>query len=260
MNQSVRIAPPQDFIQEAVRQAPEPSRHEAELDARKRSFLRMASHELRTPLNSILGFSEILATELFGPLGSPQYKEYATIIRESGERLLRLVNQILEIARLEGQAADLDLRPEPLDAAVDDAIDGLAREIKARGVRPALKSDGWLPHVVADPRGLRTVLSALIQNAVNASPEGGEVRIRADPAGDWVDIVIEDDGPGVDPEELPRLVRAFEQGENALTRHSEGAGLGLPICELLCRAMGGRLILHSALGRGFSAKVRLARA
>ena len=260
MNQPVRITQPVDFIQEAMRQAPAHSRREIELDERKRSFLRMASHELRTPLNSILGFSEILSTELFGPLGAPQYKEYAAIIRDSGERLLRLVNQILEIARLEGQAADLDLRPEPLDAAIDDAIESLSREIKTHRVRTAIKSDDWLPHVTADPRGLRTVLGALIQNAVMFSPEGGEVRVRADQAGEWVDIVIEDDGPGVDPEDLPRLVRPFEQGENALTRHSEGAGLGLPICDLLCRAMGGRLILHSEPGRGFSAKVRLAKA
>ena len=93
----------------------------ARAEAARRSFLRMMSHELRTPLNSIIGFSEILACELYGPIGAPQYQQYAEIIRVSGLRLLRLVNQALEIIRLEGDAADLDLHPEPLDAICDAA-------------------------------------------------------------------------------------------------------------------------------------------
>jgi signal transduction histidine kinase len=114
-----------------------------------------------------------------------------------------------------------------------------------------------MPVAVADPRGLRAVLTNLVQNAVAFSPEGSEVRLRAQTIGRWVEIVVEDDGPGVDPEDLPRLLRPFEQGENALIRRSEGAGLGLPICDLLCQAMGGRLRLRSEPGRGFSAHVRL---
>ena len=95
--------------------AAESAQTDTDLDAQKRGFLRMISHELRTPLNSILGFSEILASELYGPLGSPQYKEYAEIIHGSGRRLLKLVNQVLEIARLDGRAIDFNLRAEPLE-------------------------------------------------------------------------------------------------------------------------------------------------
>src|SRR5437879_13565264 len=94
--------------------------NDAALEDQKRAFLRMVSHELRTPLNSILGFSEILSCELYGPLGAPQYKEYAEIIRGSGKRLLRMVNQVLEIGRLQG--LKLDLRPEPLEPALEEAI------------------------------------------------------------------------------------------------------------------------------------------
>jgi signal transduction histidine kinase len=230
---------------------------EAVLEDQKRSFLRLASHELRTPLNSILGFSEILADELYGPLGAPQYKEYAQIIQGSGHKLLKLVNQVLEIARLESRLQPLDLRPEPLEGALDDAVATLKNE---RGVTIAVIGRGGLPTVIADPWGLRTVLTNLIQNAVVFSPDSGEVRVRATAKDGTVEIAVEDDGEGVDPAELPRLLRPFEQGENALVRRAEGAGLGLPICELTCRAMGGRLKLRSAPGKGLVALVRLKRA
>ena len=252
------IAPP--VIADAAPPAPRPRRRprrEAVIEDQKRSFLRLASHELRTPLNSILGFSEILADELYGPLGAPQYKEYAEIIQGSGHKLLRLVNQVLEIARLESRLQPLDLRAEPLEGAIDDAAGGLRNE---RGVTVRVIGRGSLPAVVADPWGLRTVFTNLIQNAVVFSPDGGEVRIRATVKGSAVEIAVEDDGEGVDPAELPRLLKPFEQGENALVRRAEGAGLGLPICDLTCRAMGGRLKLRSAPGKGLIAQVRLKRA
>lgn len=239
-----------------------PDRAQARLDAAadevKRSFLRMVSHELRTPLNSILGFSEILNAELYGPLGAPQYKEYAGIIHASGQKLLRLVNQVLEIARLEGRTMEFTPRVEPLELALEDALATLKPELTARSVTVRIDHRGDLPAVTADPRGLRSMLYHLLHNAVMFSPEGGEVCIRAEttPAG-LVDILIQDRGEGVDPEQLPRLMAPFEQGENALTRSGEGAGLGLPIADLNARAMGGRLRLASQPGQGLTATIRL---
>ncbi|HZZ88927.1 MAG TPA: HAMP domain-containing sensor histidine kinase [Caulobacteraceae bacterium] len=227
------------------------------MDAQKRSFLRMVSHELRTPLNSIIGFSEVISKELCGPLGSPQYKEYAEHVRLSGLKLLRLVNQVLEIARLEGHVTDLDPTPELLDHAVDDALDSLREEINSRRVTVKVTDEGQLPGVLADPRGLRTVLVNLLQNAVTFSPEGGEVRLSARRIPGAVRIRIEDDGEGIDPADVPRLMRPFEQGQNALTRSTEGAGLGLPIVSLLCQAMGGGLRLISEPGEGLKAEVVL---
>jgi signal transduction histidine kinase len=229
----------------------------AMLDAQKRSFLRMVSHELRTPLNSIIGFSEVISKELCGPLGSPQYREYADHIRESGMKLLKMVNQVLEIARLEGRATDLDRVAEPLDHAVDDALESLRADIATRRIRVSVIDEGRLPAVLVDPRGLRTVLTNLLQNAVTYSPEGGEVRLSAAQGTGGVRILIEDDGPGVPPDEIERLMRPFEQGENALTRQAEGAGLGLPIVALLCRAMGGAFRLVAEPGRGLRAEVLL---
>jgi signal transduction histidine kinase len=227
------------------------------MDAQKRSFLRMVSHELRTPLNSIIGFSEVISKELCGPLGSPQYREYAEHVRLSGLKLLRLVNQVLEIARLEGHVTDLEPIPELLDHAVDDVLDSLREEIKSRHLTVSVAEEGRLPAVRADPRGLRTVLTNLLQNAVTFSPEGGEVRLAAQRIPGGVRICIEDDGDGIDPADVPRLMRPFEQGQNALTRSTEGAGLGLPIVFLLCQAMGGGLRLVSEPGRGLRAEVVL---
>ncbi|MBR7620898.1 HAMP domain-containing histidine kinase [Phenylobacterium sp. 20VBR1] len=233
------------------------ARRQAALDDQQRSFLRMVSHELRTPLNSILGFSEIISQELYGPLGAPQYKEYAGIIQASGQRLLNLVNQILEIARLEGRAMDLDLRVEALDHAMDDALDGLREEIAHRNSVVIVRDEGALPKVKADPRGLRTLLSNLIHNAAVFSPEGSVIEITAARDGAEIEICILDQGPGIDPDDIARLLRPFEQGDSALTRRSEGAGLGLPIVNLLCQAMGGRLKLLPGPRGGLLANVRL---
>lgn len=250
-----------DYDAKAERRAAAHRRRRAALDDRKRSFLRMVSHELRTPLNAVIGFSEILSRELYGPLGAPQYREYAEIVHDSGLKLLKLVNQIVEIARLEGHVTDLDLAPEGLDEAIEDVVEQFRTESAQRQVTVTVPGAGTLPTVMADSRGLRTLLGNLLQNAIHHSPEGGEVCIYAQALpGGLVEIALVDQGPGVEPEELPRLLRPFEQGGTTLTRTSEGAGLGLPIVDLLSRAMGGGLRLTSRPGAGLTAQVTLAEA
>ena len=241
----------------AVRSRVEARRGAAE--ERRRSFLRMVSHELRTPLNTVIGFSEIIACELYGPLGAPQYKEYAELVRQSGHRLLKLVNQVIEIARLEDGVVDLDLRIESVDHALEDVLTSLKDEIAARGVRVVVEDRDGLPVLMADGRGLRTVLQNLMQNAIAHSPQGAliDIRCRRSPSGRSVEIDIQDHGPGIDPAHLPRLMKPFEQGGDALTRSTEGAGLGLPITRLLVQAMKGQLRLRSAEGAGFTATVIL---
>lgn len=227
------------------------------LDENKRSFLRMVSHELRTPLNSIIGFSEIINCELYGPVGEPKYRDHAGIIRESGLKLLRLVNQIMEIARLDAGAADLDIRPEVALTTVDEVIHTLSAEAEAREVELRAEVEGEVPPVLADARGLKTILVNLIQNALTFSPPGAEVVVTIRRRGREVAIEVRDHGPGIDPKDVPRLMRPFEQGEAALTRRAEGAGLGLPIVKLLCQAMDGHLRLQPADGGGLVASVRL---
>jgi signal transduction histidine kinase len=256
MSNLARQTVPENSSAEADLRDARLARREAALDAHKRSFLRMVSHELRTPLNAVIGFSEIIATELYGPLSSPQYKEYAQLIHQSGHRLLALVNQVMEIARLEGHAIDMDVRPEPVDHAVEDVIETLAETARERRLEIDVTDSGHL-QVVADGRGLRTMISNLLQNAIAWSPEGGRIALDVRPCGGSVEIEITDQGPGIPPDDIHRLMRPFEQGEDALTRTSQGAGLGLPIVQLLCKAMAGHLRLRSPPGQGLSAIVTL---
>lgn len=235
---------------------PEGALRKLAMDESKRSFLRMVSHELRTPLNSIIGFSEIISRELYGPVSEPRYKEHAEIIRDSGLKLLRMVNQIMEIIRLEGGAAEFDLHSEGVEAAVEEVFKSLRSEADLRGVQLRFEA----PHpflVLADGRALDTILTNLLQNAIAFSPEGGEVLVSAHAREGAVFIDIRDQGQGVPQNDIARLLRPFEQGENALTRRGEGAGLGLPIVRLLCDAMAGGLRLRSTPGEGLTATVRL---
>ena len=231
--------------------------HSPGMDETKRSFLRMVSHELRTPLNSVIGFSEIISRELHGPISDPRYKAHAEIIRESGLKLLKMVNQVLEIARLDAGAADMDVQPESAATAVTAAVRHVRADADARELTLQVHIDEHAPLVMADARSLETALVNLLQNAIAFSPEGGEVALRVRAGRDSVLIEVRDHGEGVPPQDLHRLVRPFEQGENALVRRTQGAGLGLSIVSLLCREMGGSLALRSSPGKGLTARIRL---
>jgi len=228
-------------------------------DHSRRSLIRTVSHELRTPLNAIIGFSEIISREMYGPV-SEEYREAADVIRQSGQKLLRLVNQVLELAKLEGGSADLDLRPEPLDAILDDVGASLGEEAQARRVTCSIDVASPAPLVFCDSRAVRTALGNLVQNAVAFSPDGGEIRLTGRVNGPLVLIEVADDGPGLDPAELPRLMQPFQQGENALTRRHQGAGLGWAIVRLLCQHMGGGFNIAAAPGQGLTATIALRRA
>lgn len=228
-------------------------------DPSRQSLVRMVSHELRTPLNAIIGFSEIISGEMYGPLQG-EYREAADVIRTSGHKLLRLVNQVLEMAKLQGGAADVDLRPEPLDAILDDAAASLGEDAFARSVTARVELPKPSPLVLADAKALRTALANLVQNAIAFSPDGGEIRLTGKVHGPLVLIEVADDGPGLDPAELPRLMEPFQQGENALTRHHQGAGLGWAIVRLLCQAMGGGFNIAAEPGKGLTATIALRRA
>ena len=155
---------------------------------------------------------------------------------------------MLEIGRLEG--VELEVGPESVEAAIESAISATAEDF-VRGVRPRSRDHSDLPPAVADPcKGLRTVLTHLLQNAAMFSPDDGEVRLRTEVSGTHLDIFIEDDGEGVDPADLPRLMLPFEQGQNALVRRVEGAGLGLAICRTHLPGHGRAAGAHLPAGPG----------
>jgi signal transduction histidine kinase len=251
-----RCLPDAHHRRKAARPSSEAVRAKA-LEESKRSFLRMVSHELRTPLNSIIGFSEIIASELHGPMSEPRYRAHAEIILDSGHRLLKLVNQIMEIARLEAGACDLDIRAESPRAAADEVVHAMMDEAASRGVLLRLETIEPLPQILADARGLKTILTNLLRNAVTHAPAGSEVTVTLRRRGREVAIEIRDHGAGIAPKDLARVMQPFEQGESALTRSSQGAGLGLSIVKLLCDAMNGHLRLRPTPGGGLTASVRL---
>jgi signal transduction histidine kinase len=242
-----------------IDQSPLPSPRGLDTDAR-RAFLRKISHELRTPLNSVIGFAELLKQEPLGPLGAREYQDYIAIIGASGAKMLRMVNQIVEIMRLESQTAELDLRPEPLGAVVEEVIQALGAEARGFKVQLVAEEADDMPWVMADARGLKTILHSLLHNAVAYAPEGEAVTVRAYRRGEeWVVFEVEDSGPGVLADDAPRLLRPFEKGPDSGRGH-DGAGLGLSIALLLARAMGGDLELRTDLHQGFTVIVSLPRA
>jgi len=235
------------------------AKESAELANRaKTEFLANMSHELRTPLNAVIGFSEIMESELLGPLGSNQYKSYAADIHESAQHLLTLINDILDVAKIEAGAHEL--REEEVDPA--DVVGAVERLVAERAKRAGLQltidmADG-LPHLRADERKLKQVLLNLMSNAIKFTPEGGQVALAAhdDADGSFV-FEVSDSGIGIAAEDIPRAFAPFEQVDSRLSRQFEGTGLGLPLSDGFVKLHGGRLTLDSTPGVGTTAIVRL---
>lgn len=213
------------------------------------------SHELRTPLNAVIGFSEILTMEVFGPLGSARYLEYARDIRSSGAHLLALINDILDISRLD--AGQADLLEEDVNAA--DLIGATLRmmqgQVAEANVAIGRKIEPRLPMIRADKRRIHQVLINLVSNAVKFTPAGGNITVSAFRAGAEVAISVADTGIGIAAEDVPKAFELFRQIDSQLSRKYEGTGLGLPLARKLVTLHGGRLVLESELNVGTTVTV-----
>jgi two-component system cell cycle sensor histidine kinase PleC len=214
------------------------------------------SHELRTPLNAIIGFSEIMTSGAFGPLGSAKYEEYARDIGDSGHHLLELINDILEMSRIETGHLQLRLDDVDLDAVVLEALRVVTPLAEEKGL--ALRAEAATGIVArADRRAVKQILLNLLANAVKFTPAGGRVTVRVRPVGEAVNICVEDTGIGIPREAMSKLGRPFEQVENQFTKTHKGSGLGLAIARSLVELHQGVMRIRSTVGEGTVVLVRL---
>ena len=234
-------------------------RYEAEAaNATKTAFLANMSHELRTPLNAILGFSEIIAQECFGPAGNSRYKDYAADIHVSGAHLLSLINDLLDIAKIE--AGRMEIAPHPVDAG--RVFDTVLKLVSAKAAEKhqslSVRVDPAAPPLFADERALKQILINLASNAVKFTQEGGHIEVEAGAARDGAfQIRVSDNGPGIARDKLGKIFTPFSQVDNRYDRQGGGTGLGLALVRGLAELHGGRAWLESAPGIGTSAFVVL---
>jgi two-component system, cell cycle sensor histidine kinase PleC len=232
---------------------------EAETANRSKSeFLANMSHELRTPLNAIIGFSEMMEHETFGPLGSVRYNEYSAHIRDSGQRLLFLISDILDMSNIEAGRVTLDRTEFDIEQVVKNAVDHVRKVAEDKGVSIAA---AWSPEasLAADRRMIEKVLRKLLRNAVKFTPEGGKVEVFAIVDPTETIIEVRDTGVGISPTALARIGRPFEIADSPMEDGSKGSGLGLAISRALVELHGGRLDIASTLGEGASIRMRLPR-
>jgi PAS domain S-box-containing protein len=224
----------------------------------KSQFLAGMSHELRTPLNAIIGFSDLLLSETFGKLTNPKTREYLSDIHSSGQHLLKIINDILEVSRIE--AGQVELHEEVFD--VGEIIETCLRFVRQRalsgGVRLHAGSTEGLPHLHADATRLKQILLNLLSNGVKFTPRGGEVSVvvSLNGSGD-MEIAVQDSGIGMSEAEIDIALQPFRQVDSSLARRYEGTGLGLPLTTAFVEAHGGRLVIESIPGEGTTARIIL---
>jgi len=245
----------QQLAELAQKYADEKSRAE-EASQAKSEFLANMSHELRTPLNAIIGFSEIMESGMFGKLGSEKYYEYCTDIRASGVYLLDVINDILDMAKIEAGRMPVNIEAVRLEEIVSDAM----RVVSVRAGEKKLVCRTQICDeltVRADRRAIKQILLNLISNSVKFTPEGGHIAVSAKRSGHSAFLIIEDSGIGISREALKKLGRPFEQVESQLTKTQAGSGLGLAIAKSLAELQGGRMRIRSLENVGTTVFLRL---
>ena len=219
----------------------------------KSEFLANMSHELRTPLNAINGFSEIMVNQLFGELGDKRYVEYAQDILSSGQHLLALINDVLDMAKIEAGKLNIKFEPMQLDELIDDAVRLMRNRAETSGLELTVDLPA-LPEIEADYRAVKQVLLNLLSNAIKFTPRGGKVTVNASlemgPGGERVRVAVVDTGIGISEQDMQRLAKPFEQIESQLSKTQQGSGLGLALTKSLVEMHQGQLDMESEPGKG----------
>ena len=217
----------------------------------KSRFLAQMSHELRTPLNAILGFSEVMKTEVFGEHAVPAYKEYSADIHNSGVHLLGLINEILDLSRIEAGRYELNEESVSLVGIVEDCHHLLKLRATNRGITMHEVYEPDLPRLWADERAIRQICLNLLSNAIKFTPQAGDIWLKVGwTASGGQYMSVKDTGPGIPDEEIPIVLASFGQGSNSIKSAEQGAGLGLPIAKSLTDLHGGNFIFKSKLRIG----------
>ncbi len=247
-------------IKKAEKDLREAKEHAEFANRAKTEFLANMSHELRTPLNSIIGLSEMLMTETMGPLGSPKYSEYAKDIRNSGDHLLSLISEVLDLSKIE--AGELEIFESEID--VTGAVTSCVRMIEGRAPveapRVHVKFAEGLPRLMGDERRFKQILLNLLGNSVKFTPPDGSVSVaaRVCNAGRFT-IEVADTGIGIAPADIPKVLEPFGQVRDVFTRNHEGTGLGLYLAKSFTEMHGGTLDIASRLGKGTTVTLRFPR-
>lgn len=248
-------------LEEAKAISEESRRRAEEANLAKSRFLATMSHELRTPLNAIIGFSEIMKEELLGPLDNESYKEYISDIHTSGDHLLNLINEILDLSRIEAGKYELKEEAIRMLEVLEDCITLMQLRAKNKDITIKVSAEPNLNRIWADERAIRQVILNLLSNAVKFTPQGGEINATLGwTKGGGQYISIRDNGPGIPENEIPIVLSQFGQGSLAIKSAEQGTGLGLPICQALVNMHSGTLDLKSKLRIGTTVTVSLPRA
>ncbi len=217
----------------------------------KSRFLANMSHELRTPLNAIIGFSEVIHSQFKGPVGNPQYIDFARSIHESGQHLVGIINDILDLSKVEAGRVELDNEAVTVESLVDQAVVLMRHAIDDAQLKLETSIEPGIPDVLVDRRKLDQVLLNVLSNAVKFTPAGGRIRIEGRKANDsGIVIRVTDTGIGIDEDELKEVLKPFVQSREAERRRTQGTGLGLPLSDQLMKLHDGSLSLSSERGTG----------
>ena len=238
-------------LEEAREMSDEARRHAEQANIAKSQFLATMSHELRTPLNAIIGFSEVLKSELLGPHQVPQYKEYAGDIHRSGQHLLNLINELLDLSRIEAGKYELNEEAVSLVDIAEDCRRMMEIRAKAKSIELTFNYGNNLPKLWGDERAIRQVLLNRLSNAIKFTPQQGKIQcvVNRSPDGGQM-ISVRDNGPGIPEEEIETVLSSFGQGSLAQKTAEQGAGLGLPIVQKIMELHQGRFDLFSKLRFG----------
>jgi signal transduction histidine kinase len=236
------------------------AKDEAESANRAKSeFLANMSHELRTPLNAILGFSEVIRSQVLGPVGIAKYVEYADDVHRSGEHLLEIISDILDVARIDAGQISLEEDIVTVEELIESSVMLIRERAEAGELDLALELPPDMPSIMCDRRKVKQIVINLLSNAVKFTERGGRVSVGAridDSSGEAV-IEVRDNGVGMAAEDIPRVMEPFTQIASPMTRQHEGTGLGLPLVKKLVELHGGSIDMETAPGEGTTVRVRL---